>query len=108
MKFNLQEAFDWLLATEEELAKHKAAVYVWERGEKITKANLAKICMEPSQAAKENYALAHPDYLKYVQDTANAIENYETLKLQRETKFAMFEAWRSINASERNMINKTR
>ena len=106
MKFDPDKAFEWLNSTEAELAKRKAAIRVWDEGRKIEKSRLMRLSQDVSQGAKEAYAYAHEDYKAYLNKMAEEEEKYELLKMQRETVFAQLDAWRTFQASERQMITK--
>lgn len=100
----IEEVFDWLQKHDPLIAQAKALVHVWDKGEKSKKSDLMRLCNETSSAAKETYAYSHEDYKAYTRKTAEMIEQYESLRLQRETKLALLEAYRTQESSRRAMV----
>jgi hypothetical protein len=54
-------------------------------------------------AEKERDALASDAYLKAIQDEAEAVGDYETLRALKDAATARIDAWRSITATQRSI-----
>lgn len=102
------EIFDWLNENDAKLAKAKALVHVWEKGERSKRSDLMRTSNMTSVSAREEFAYGHDDYKAYVKTTSDMIEQYETLKLQRETKLAQLDIFRTLESSKRAMTDKFR
>ena len=82
-------------------AKARAGHEFLTKQEKVVKARLATSCNEKSAAAKEIYALAHPDYEKALMATREIAELDYCERERRDAAKAIIETWRTEQSNER-------
>jgi len=75
-----------------------------EEGRKMTKAALMNVARDAgitASARQESYAYSHPRYKEIVDELVKAVERESLLHYECRLCEIKFEAWRSINANER-------
>ena len=85
------------------LAKAKSERIYLENYKKSLIAILYAESNDKTIADRENYAYAHPDYIKHLQALSIAIEQEETIKWQMTSAELRVEVWRSQEATNRSM-----
>ena len=102
---NPYEAMDYLRDNAKTAGYLKGQVYIYTEMRKTVKARLMNLAIDSkSEAAKERFADSHAETERHIYKTAEAISEYETLRLLIAAAEAKLEAWRSIEASARNEI----
>ena len=85
------------------LAKAKSVRIYLENYKKSLIAILYAESNDKTIADRENYAYAHPDYIKHLQALKTAVEQEETIKWQMTSAELRVEVWRSQEATNRSM-----
>ena len=85
------------------LAKAKSERIYLENYKKSLIAILYAESNDKTIADRENYAYAHPDYIKHLQALKTAVEEEETIKWQMTSAELRVEVWRSQEATNRSM-----
>ena len=85
------------------LAKAKSERIYLENYKKSLIAILYAESNDKTIADRENYAYAHPDYIKHLQALKTAVEQEETIKWQMTSAELRVEVWRSQEATNRSM-----
>jgi hypothetical protein len=99
------KTMDFLRDNAEDAGNYEKQVYVYKEMLKVVKAKLKLQAIDcKTEAAKETYAEAHPDYEAHILKTGDAIAQHKTLRLLTVAAEAKLEAWRSLEASARNEI----
>jgi hypothetical protein len=99
----VERALDWLRDNADEIGESKRKAVKADHMLKHVRALAMKHSGETSAAAQEREALAGPDYLQAIDDTANAAGAYERMKALREAAALKIEVWRSASANYRAM-----
>ena len=100
---NPYEAMDFLRDNAETAGDLVRQVYIYKEMKRVVRAQLMNLAVdEKSEAAKERFADSHEETVKHIYKTAEAIAEYETLRLLTSAAEAKLEAWRSLEASARN------
>ena len=94
-------AVDFIIKKAGEFAKAKAQRVFLEEFRKSKKALLMAQSDAPAANAREQYAYAHPEYVKLLQGLQAAVEVEEELRWQLVAAQARVEVWRSQEASNR-------
>lgn len=97
----IEKSLEWLNDNTPDIAMAKARSWLLDQQVKAVKSALMIKSTESSSAAKEMCALAHPDFESHLKKTAKSIQEYEDLKLQRDTHMAKIEVYRTQEASKR-------
>lgn len=82
-------------------AKAKATRVYLEEYRKTIKALMMQASGEPSAAAQEREAYAHPEYIAHLEALRQAVEEEEALRWKLIAAQAAIETWRSQEASNR-------
>jgi hypothetical protein len=100
-KISLFESLNYIADNAEKYAKLKAHVTYMTEKRKSIKASLMRKSLAKTESAKESDAYAHPDYLHHLEEMAEAIAEYETVKTLMMLHELKAESWRSLEASNR-------
>lgn len=97
----LHKALLYLASTDIDAAKARGRAEGLAEQRKSIKAMLMLESTEKTGPMKESSAYAHRRYLDHLELLENAIIDYETLKLKRQTESLIVEVWRSTQANKR-------
>lgn len=97
----IEAAFDWLKINSGPAAAAKAERIRAEYNTKQTKGRLYLQSEESSVAARDAWALNHPDFAAAVEREAQAVEADEFHRNQRSKAEAIIDAWRTQSSNER-------
>lgn len=81
--------------------KARAEMAYMEDWRKVVLSRLKRASTEKSDAAREAWARAHPDYQEVLVAKYAAIEQYETLSWKKTHAEATLAAWQTRNANDR-------
>lgn len=96
-----EDALHFLNDSAAEAGKAKAEAIYMARHRKIVLARLKRECQEKTDAAREAWARAHPDYDAACVAEYAAIERQEALYWKRVAAEATLDGWRTKNANQR-------
>lgn len=96
-----EDALHFLHDSAAEAGKAKAEATYMTRYRKIVLARLKRDSTEKSDAARETWARAHPEYEAACVAEYAAIERQESLYWQRVAAEATLDGWRTKNANQR-------
>lgn len=108
MAFDPHDAIDFIYKTAPEYGKAKGRVAELETYKSSLKAILMKQSYETAIGAQEREAYAHPDYQNLCKAIGEATEQAEIYKWRLESAKMRFEAWRTEQASNRQIEKLTR
>lgn len=108
MNFDPHDAIDYIYKQAPEYGKAKGRVAELEAYKSSLKAILMKQSYETSIGAQEREAYAHPDYQNLCKAIGEATEQAEVYKWRLESAKMRFEAWRTEQASNRQIEKLTR
>lgn len=108
MNFDPHDAIDYIYKTAPEYGKAKGRVAELEAYKSSLKAILMKQSYETAIGAQEREAYAHPDYQNLCKAIGEATEQAEIYKWRLESAKMRFEAWRTEQASNRQIEKLTR
>ncbi len=98
---DIEKAVDYLRQSAQEAAQARANMKYLAEFLKSKRAQLVGQQTGMSNAAAENVALAHPEYLDLLDGYKVAVEKDAFHGFKREAALAMIEAWRSMQANAR-------
>ena len=107
-EFNPHNAYDKIENIKEKLSKSEGLVAGLEAKKRAIIAIMMKKSGEQSLGAQEREAYASAEYDKYCNDIDEAVANKTLLKLEVAQAQMEFEAWRSEQATNRNIERLTR
>lgn len=96
-----EEALLFLAHNAEAAGVARAHTVYMEHFRKATLARLRRAAPEKTEAGRDNWARAHPEYAEVLQAQVEAVSAYETLHWKRAQAEATIEAWRTRNANQR-------
>lgn len=96
-----EAALLYLVGFAEEAGVAKAQMTYLEHFRKSELARLKRLSHERSDAAREDEARCHPDYLEVLKAQQEAIEKHEKMYWKRLAAEATIEAWRTKHANQR-------
>jgi len=102
------DAIDYIYKTAPEYAAAKGKLAELEVYKSSLKAILMKKSYETAIGAQEREAYAHEDYQTLCKAIGEATEQDELLKWRLESAKMRFEAWRTEQASNRNLERMTK
>lgn len=108
MNFDPHDAIDYIYKQAPEYGKAKGRVAELEAYKSSLKAILMKQSYETAIGAQEREAYAHPDYQNLCKAIGEATEQAEIYKWRLESAKMRFEAWRTEQASNRQIEKLTR
>ena len=108
MDFDPHEAINYIYKQAPEYGKAKGRVAELEAYKSSLKAILMKQSYETAIGAQEREAYAHPDYQNLCKAIGEATEQAEIYKWRLESAKMRFEAWRTEQASNRQIEKLTR
>jgi LmbE family N-acetylglucosaminyl deacetylase len=108
MDFDPHSAIDYIYKQAPEYGKAKGRVAELEAYKSSLKAILMKQSNETAIGAQEREAYAHPDYQNLCKAIGEATEQAEIYKWRLESAKMRFEAWRTEQASNRQIEKLTR
>ena len=108
MNFDPHDAIDYIYKQAPEYGKAKGRVAELEAYKSSLKAILMKQSYETAIGAQEREAFAHPDYQNLCKAIGEATEQAEIYKWRLESAKMRFEAWRTEQASNRQIEKLTR
>jgi LmbE family N-acetylglucosaminyl deacetylase len=108
MDFDPHEAINYIYKQAPEYGKAKGRVAELETYKSSLKAILMKQSNETAIGAQEREAYAHPDYQNLCKAIGEATEQAEIYKWRLESAKMRFEAWRTEQASNRQIEKLTR
>ena len=97
----VESALDFLRDNAEKIAKARAERIYLDQFRKSKKAILFTQASEDTVAAKEQWALQHPDYLKLLDALSTAVYEDERLRFLTAAAEAKIEVWRTMQANAR-------
>ena len=98
-----EQSVRFLHESAQDIAKAKYEKVKTEEMRKAVLGQLRLASKEGSQAGKEAWAYAQPEYAEAVEAMAKAAGRYELLLSQRKAAEARIDAWRSMNATNRSV-----
>lgn len=109
----VDEAVDFMISHTVEIGRLKAKAESWEALRKRRLALLEEEIVQAAQAdgtkltqaAIERAALASPAYGEHLRGAHEAVQAYETLKWEMESRKILISAWQSITRTSRDMPN---
>ena len=101
------EARQWIWDNAPILAHAKADRIYIEEFKRSKKALLMSESDEITAVAREQYALAHPDYIDLLRGLREAVRTEETLRWRMVSAETSIEIWRSKEASNRRIDKAT-
>lgn len=100
-KIDWQSSLEWIHDNTPDIAMAKGKMSLLDNQLKAVKADLILRSEEKSFNMKEQWAYAHAEYKEHLFKLSKAIQEYTDLNLEKDYHFALVEAWRSWNASQR-------
>lgn len=97
------DALEWLVKNAKPLGKAAERKSLAESMTKRIKAVEMARSDAKTVAEKERDALASEAYLKAIEDEAQAVGDYETLRALKDAATARIECWRSLSATQRSI-----
>jgi hypothetical protein len=94
-------ALDFMRDHAKELGAKKGRMIYLQEKRKTVKAMLMATSSEKTESAKETYAYSHDDYKAHLEELAEAVADYETIRIQMAAAEAKIEVWRSLESSAR-------
>jgi hypothetical protein len=108
MDFDPHESINYIYKNAPEYGKAKGKVAELETYKSSLKAILMKQSYETAIGAQEREAYAHVDYQNLCKAIGEAVELAETLKWRLEAAKMRFDAWRTEQASNRQIEKITK
>ena len=102
---NPHDIYERLVTAGEDWADQQAAAELLEETKKSLLSNLATE-IDGSQAAKEAFALRHPDYEKHIKTMVNARKAANKAKVRYDSAKIWSELLRTQNANERATMGR--
>jgi hypothetical protein len=106
-KIDVYELFNQIEAMKHEMAKLDGEVTALEDGKNIVKAIMMKKSNEQSLGAQEREANASEEYQRHCQKRDEAVARRSLLKTEYALIQMKFEAWRSMQATNRALDRMT-
>jgi beta-phosphoglucomutase-like phosphatase (HAD superfamily) len=100
---DVERALDFLRDNARDIGEAKAAAVKAEHMLRHIKAVAMKISGEPSVSAQEREAYASDQYMKAIENAAEAAGVYEQMKALREAAAMKIESWRTQSSNYRSM-----
>jgi hypothetical protein len=97
------DALEWLVKNAKAIGKAAERKSLAESMTKRVKALEMARSEAKTVAEKERDAIASEAYLKAIQDEAEAVGEYETLRGFKDAATARIECWRSLSATQRTL-----
>jgi len=107
MNINPEKALNYVIENAPKYAQAKANRRYLEEYRKTIKAELYQKGPEGTIAERESWAYAHEDYKKNLEGLRAAVEEEERLRYMIEAAMLKIEIWRTLEASNRQIIGKT-
>jgi hypothetical protein len=98
-----QDALDNLLQYALPAAKAIAEASYMDDYTRVVKARLMGNCNEPTAAAQERYAYAHPDYEAHLQAKRTAVEKAERARFLTRAEQIRIDVWKAQEYRNRQM-----
>lgn len=95
------QALDFIRDNAKKLGALKGRMVYMTEKRKTIKAMLMGQSSEKTESAKETFAYSHPDYKAHLQELADAVAEYETMRILMVAAEAKIEVWRSLESSAR-------
>jgi hypothetical protein len=99
----VQDALDNLLQYALPAAKAIAEAGYMDDYTRVVKARLMGDCNEPTAAAQERYAYAHPDYEAHLQVKCTAIEKAERARFLTKAEQVRVDVWKAEQFRNRQL-----
>ena len=106
-KINVYELFDQIENIKEEMSVLEGRVNGLESGKNIVKSIMMKKSSEQSLGAQEREANASEEYRKHCEQLEEAVARRSLLKTEYALIQMKFEAWRSMQATNRALNRMT-
>jgi len=97
----VEQALDYLRDNAEVAAQAAANHTYMVEYRKSLKALLRSQSKGKTEGAKDDYAYAHPDYLKHLEALKEAVYQHERHKFLMKAAEAKIDAWRTASANQR-------
>lgn len=98
----LKKALTFLAETDEPAAQARAYADLMQEKRKVMKATMMLDSDAKSNQMRECEAYCSIEYREHLEEIKNAVYEYETLRLKRQTESQIVEVWRSENANRRS------
>lgn len=95
------QALDFIRDNAKKLGALKGRMVYMTEKRKTIKAMLMGQSSEKTESAKMTFAYSHPDYKAHLQELADAVAEYETMRILMVAAEAKIEVWRSLESSAR-------
>ncbi len=95
------QALDFIRDNAKKLGALKGRMVYMTEKRKTIKAMLMSHSSEKTESAKETYAYSHVEYKTHLQELADAVSEYETMRILMVAAEAKIEVWRSLESSAR-------
>lgn len=95
------KALDFIRDSAKDYAQAKADLLYVTEFRKSLKAKLMRESLDKTDASKESYAYAHPDYLAHLDAIKDACDRCERLRWMLIAAQAKVDVWRSLESSAR-------
>lgn len=101
----VQEALDWMITNEDEMAVAKAGYHDLDRFSKTIKAELmSKPTGNMSEAARERLALANEEYKTHLDNLREAEKKYLKFEYKMDHNKLICQLWQTISANKRQSV----
>lgn len=107
MNINPEKALNYVIENAPKYAQAKANRRYLEEYRKTLKAKLFMQAPDGTVVDRESWAYAHEEYQTNLEGLKVAVEEEERLRWMLEAAMAKVEVWRTLEASNRQIIGKT-